>query len=299
MLLYNRNYNFSKVAAFGLFCALFFCGMGTAQAQVWNVPEADGEALYPLTFDDDFVGEGRAAYSNSCMSCHGTPSAGDFTLMSPPPGDVASEHFQSQKDGELFYKIKNGRGSMPGFSEGLADEEIWSVVAYIRSFNSAYEQPKPDLGDIVIPELSLALSFDENIDKLVVKVMDKTTKAILPESGVSAYIKTAFGKYRLGNQKTNEFGYAYFHIDPKIPGDSVGNMTLMVKANFGYGSEKLTQVMKITAPVKPVNAIEGRHLWSIDAQAPIWIKLLFWVVIFGVWTVIFFVVIGLRNIKKG
>lgn len=284
---------FKRIYTLSIFTFLFF-GL---QAQVWNVPEQEAENVAIFNFDDDFASEGRMTYTNSCLSCHGAPNQGDFTLMSPPPGDVASERFQTQKDGELFYKIKNGRGSMPGFSEGLSDEEIWGVVAYMRSFNNKYVQPKPNLEGIEIPKISLKISFDQNIDKLVVKVFAEDGSPVI-ESGVSAYIKSMFGKLKLGSSKTNKFGIAYFHIDPSLPGDSIGKRTVLVKASKGYGTAKATQLMKVAKPTIAKSAIEGRHLWSTDKMAPIWLKFLFWSTILGIWSAIFYIVFGLLRIKK-
>jgi len=46
------------------------------------------------------------------------------------------------------------------------------------------------------------------------------------------------------------------------------------------------------------SAIEGRHLWSTDKMAPVWLKASFFITVFGVWLVLLFIVLGLRNIKK-
>lgn len=276
--------------------AFFFLAFGL-QAQEWEAPEKEAENVSIATFDDEFVGEGRSVYNTSCLSCHGTPAQADFTLMSPTPGDITTARFQDQKDGHLFYKIKTGRGSMPGFAEGLSDEEIWSVIAYMRSFNDKYIQPKPDMGGIEIPKLTLKMSFDRNIDQLVVKVLDEAQQPIA-ESGVSAYIKSMFGKYKLGTAKTNHLGIAYFPIDPTLPGDSLGQCTVHVKASKGYGSAKATELMQVAKPHISKSAIEGRHLWSTDEMAPLWLKFLFWATILSIWSTIAYVLFGLLKIKR-
>ncbi|OQY00104.1 MAG: hypothetical protein B6I20_09220 [Bacteroidetes bacterium 4572_117] len=111
----------------------------------WDIPEKDKENLSIYMFDEDFALEGEGVYENSCMSCHGNPGKADFSIMVPSPGDIAGQDFQNQTDGELFYKIKTGKGSMPAFEDAFSQEEIWNLVAYIRSFNPKYEQEIPNL----------------------------------------------------------------------------------------------------------------------------------------------------------
>ncbi|MEN8231031.1 MAG: cytochrome c, partial [Bacteroidota bacterium] len=120
---------------------LFACCSAMAPAQEkWVAPETYNEMLSFLIFDEEIQLEGKLIYTRSCRSCHGTPTKEDFTIMAPSPGDVASEIFQDQTDGSLFYKIQKGKGSMPSFEKAFAEEEIWSLVSYIRSFNPDYQQ---------------------------------------------------------------------------------------------------------------------------------------------------------------
>ena len=50
------------------------------------------------------------------------------------PGDFSSADFQKQVDGEHFYKTKFGRDEMPKFDKKIPDEDIWSMVNYMRTF---------------------------------------------------------------------------------------------------------------------------------------------------------------------
>jgi len=263
----------------------------------WQVPDKEKENISFFTFDEDFALSGQIIYDNSCASCHGTPEQEDYTRMSPSPGDVATEKFQSQKDGELFYKIKFGRETMPGFEDAFGDDEIWQLVAYIRSFNDKYEQPIPNLEGIEIPNLSLKLDFDENVDKLVVKVY-KDDSLMVENADVVAFVKSMFGKYSLGKSKTNQLGIAYFDVDSKMPGDELGQLEIIAKANKGYGNAKVQQKLIMVEPVSKASAIEGSHLWSKRIDAPFWLQFIFHATVFGVWGAILYVVFGLRKLKK-
>ncbi len=37
-------------------------------------------------------------------------------------------------DGEIFYIIKNGKGSMTGEGERLKADDLWNMVVLVRSF---------------------------------------------------------------------------------------------------------------------------------------------------------------------
>lgn len=276
---------------------LCFLSVSIVQAQDdWKVTPAQEKDLSPFMFDDDMVLEGKIAYENSCTSCHGMPGQADYTPMAPSPGDPASDQFQLQTDGSLFNKIKMGRGTMPKFEDVFANDETWNIIAYLRSFNEKYKQPVPDLGGIEIPKYDLKLAFDENVDKLVVKVFSKEIPQ--PEVNVSAFVKGMFGKLLLGKTQTNDLGIAYLNVDPKIPGDIEGKLHIMVKATKGYALAKSSQKMKIVKPSINKSAIDGRHMWSTDRMAPIWLKSSFFATIFSIWGIMFFIVLGLRNIKK-
>lgn len=279
-----------------LFCLCFLAVANVNAQSDWQVPAKENENLSPFLFDDDMILEGRMLYENSCTSCHGTPGQDDFTPMSPPPGDPASDQFQLQTDGALFYKIKMGRGTMPKFADGFADDELWNIVAYIRSFNENYKQELPNMEGVVIPEYAMNLSFDDNVDKLVVKVNAKEIPQ--PEVSVSAYVLGTFGKHLLGKALTNELGIAYIDVDPTLPGDEEGKINVMVKATKEFARAKVTKNMVMAMPTIRKSAIEGRHLWSTDKMAPVWLKASFFVTVFGVWAVLLFIVFGLRNIKK-
>lgn len=281
-----------------LYTLLIFlaCFTSSFSQDKWVVPTTVENEVSLFIFDEDFQYEGKKTYENSCVSCHGNPSQNNFTAMSPPPGDPASAQFQNQKDGALFYKIKTGRGTMPGFGEVLSDEEIWSIVAYWRSFNSEYEQAKPNLEGVVIPDLSMTFEFDINVDKLVVKLYDDGTP--VADGSVSAFIKGMFGNMSIGKASTNELGIAYFDVDTKIPGDENGNITFTAKASKGYGSAKLTQVMDVATPTIKKSAIEGRHLWSTIWQAPVWLLITFFGGVFLIWAAIIYIIFGVVRIKK-
>lgn len=262
----------------------------------WIVPEPDQLKISPYIFEEEMVTGGEQIYENSCISCHGTPTANNPMVFIPSPGDPASDKFQNQPDGSMFYKISHGRGGMPSFANAFAEEEIWSLIAFFRSFNKNYKQPEFDYGDEVLADLGLSLSFDDNVDKLVVKV---TSDGELKEGiQVSSWVVGLFGKYLLGKDTTNESGIAYFNVDPLMPGDENGNLTVMVRAQKGYSIKKTKEQIKMVNPTEKTSLIEGRHLWSTALKAPIWLIVVFNLIIVGIWSIIIYIFIGLLRLKK-
>jgi len=277
-----------------LFC-LVFSLEATARSE-WDIPPEADKKISFHEFTDETRIEGMSVYENSCQSCHGSPSIKDYALMFPSPGDPADETFQSQSDGSMFYKIQKGKGIMPAFEDVMSDDEIWALIAYIRSFNDKYEQPVPDLEGIEIPELKLVLDFDDNVDKIVVKLTSESKN--VEGATVSVFITGMFGNLSLGKEITNQLGIAYFDVDTKMPGDTEGNLNIIAKAKKGYGSAKLVQKLKVVEPTIKKSAIEGRHLWSTSKNAPYWLKFAFYFVVIAIWGTILYIIIGLYRIKK-
>ena len=92
----------------------------------------------PANLDDaGMVQAGARAYSQrGCSCCHGAPgvkSPDFYKGINPEPPDL--KDVASSEPAELFWVIKNGvkMTGMPSFSAiGMQDNEIWSVVAFIR-----------------------------------------------------------------------------------------------------------------------------------------------------------------------
>jgi hypothetical protein len=71
------------------------------------------------------VEHGKALYENNCVVCHG--EAGDKKL------DLAADlKISTISDSEIQNMIKNGKGSMPRFSE-FTEEEINALKEYVKT----------------------------------------------------------------------------------------------------------------------------------------------------------------------
>ena len=106
-------------------------------SQPWVIPPSTKELKNPLPSSPETLDEGEGLYNINCKGCHGPkgegmgPVAVKFAL---PSIDISTPTVQSQTEGELFWKISNGKGAMPAWNTILTDEDCWKLVTYIRTF---------------------------------------------------------------------------------------------------------------------------------------------------------------------
>lgn len=82
---------------------------------------------------------GREIYVNTCILCHGIDGKGAQAItLVPPPADLSSPGVQNRLDGTLFRRIHEGRPNtaMGAWKHRLSDEEIWDVLAYVRTLKA-------------------------------------------------------------------------------------------------------------------------------------------------------------------
>jgi mono/diheme cytochrome c family protein len=116
---------------------LVFSATLVAQPKPWVVPANSKSMKNPVAAGDASTKAGLALYTKNCASCHGKAGLGDGVkarALKTFPGDFSKADFQGQTDGDHFYKTKTGRGEMPKYEGKLADNDIWNVVNYMRTF---------------------------------------------------------------------------------------------------------------------------------------------------------------------
>jgi len=108
-----------------------------AQPKPWVVPAASSTMKNPIAQSAASTKTGMDLYTKNCASCHGKAGLGDGVkarALKTFPGDFSKAEFQGQTDGDHFFKTKVGRGEMPKYEGKLADNDIWNVVNYMRTF---------------------------------------------------------------------------------------------------------------------------------------------------------------------
>jgi mono/diheme cytochrome c family protein len=105
----------------------------------------------PLTSNAETLADGKDAFSHFCVACHGIDGQNSGVpfaeKMSPPVPSLASPEIQSYTDGQLKWVIDNGiwPSGMPGSKGTLSDEEIWSIVVYLRHLPPAGSVGEPEM----------------------------------------------------------------------------------------------------------------------------------------------------------
>ena len=105
----------------------------------------------PLPATPDVIAEGKDAFSHYCVACHGMDGQNTgvpfLEHMSPPVPSLASREVQSYTDGQLKWVIENGiwPSGMPGSKGTLSNEEMWSIVVFIRHLPPAGSLGEPPM----------------------------------------------------------------------------------------------------------------------------------------------------------
>lgn len=102
----------------------------------WMAPEAEAKRKNSVAASTESANRGREMYTTHCAVCHGSGGRGDGFLaatLDPKPADLTGKMSRMHPDGDLFWKISQGKGAMPGWAEALSEEDRWHVVNYIRS----------------------------------------------------------------------------------------------------------------------------------------------------------------------
>ena len=90
----------------------------------------------PVPATPESVALGEYLYQINCLVCHGADGLGDGPvglLLATSPVNMHDAYTQDQADGQLFFTITRGRGTMPYYRDALSVQERWHVVNYMRS----------------------------------------------------------------------------------------------------------------------------------------------------------------------
>ena len=103
----------------------------------------------PLPDSPQTLKDGKAAFGHYCIVCHGLDGQNTgvpfAASLSPPVPSLASKEVQSYTDGQLKWIIENGiaPSGMPASREILNNDEMWSIVVYLRHLPPAGSLGEP------------------------------------------------------------------------------------------------------------------------------------------------------------
>ena len=105
----------------------------------------------PLPATPDNWADGKEAFSHYCVACHGMDGQNTgvpfVDHVSPPIPSLASGDVQRYTDGQLKWILDNGirPSGMPGSKGTLSDDELWSIIIFLRHLPPAGSQGVPEL----------------------------------------------------------------------------------------------------------------------------------------------------------
>ena len=114
-----------------------------------RTPAADA-LVNPVAADDVTLRQGERMFTVYCQTCHGAQGAGGAPMTDNTDGKKrytfpvptlsgAGSRSAGLSDGSIYLTMRNGSLSklMPSYSWAMTEEEMWSVVAYIRTLPGA------------------------------------------------------------------------------------------------------------------------------------------------------------------
>jgi mono/diheme cytochrome c family protein len=105
----------------------------------------------PLPATPDNWADGKEAFSHYCVACHGMDGQNTgvpfVDHVSPPIPSLASGDVQRYTDGQLKWILDNGirPSGMPGSKGILSDDELWSIIIFLRHLPPPGSQGVPEL----------------------------------------------------------------------------------------------------------------------------------------------------------
>lgn len=113
-------------------------GLLLAQASDWRAPASAANRPNPLAGNANATALGEKIYVSNCLTCHGPNGKGDgpgAVSLERKPADLGARiRATGEKDGELFWKISEGRAPMITWKASLSETQRWELVNYIKTF---------------------------------------------------------------------------------------------------------------------------------------------------------------------
>lgn len=299
----------------GLFTVVVFSILfvfGYAQG-TWVVPAAEKAKKNPVAASAESISKGKNLYNTHCKSCHGDPGKNNGLPLNPKPTDPLSDSYQKNTDGEMFYKITQGRGAMPSFKATLPEQDRWHIINFVRSLSkkkvadsgaepdtqadtaqatTLAAEVSPSEGDTSVVEgkVRLALGFDEDSKIIYARAYRVVNGKRVPAQGIPVEItvKRYFRDLRLSEPGilTDENGYISAVFPEDLPADTAGQVVIIARIPESE-QEEFGNAM-VQAPknwgVKLVyhNITEARSLWNDPNKVPLWLLFTYLAAVLGV-----------------
>lgn len=173
------------------------------------------------------------------------------------------------------------------------------VILLLSNFNTAFAQD-----DEILEDANVSLSFVEDADsnKIIATATNKNGEPI-EELDLFFYVKRTFSNLPIGDvfNTTDENGMVQVDFPKDLPGDSEGNVTILVKIMESdlYNDLTVETTKKWGIPTPLTDQLgEKRSLWAAAANAPIPLVLSVSAMIVSIWFIICYIIYILFRISK-
>jgi mono/diheme cytochrome c family protein len=106
-------------------------------SQEYKIPPEAAQKANPVKPTPELLAKAKKTYAIDCAMCHGEngDGKGDMAADIKNVTDFTKpDALKDRTDGELFYIIRKGKGDMPPEGDRAKDDDVWSLVNYIRAF---------------------------------------------------------------------------------------------------------------------------------------------------------------------
>ncbi|TNF45025.1 MAG: cytochrome c [Bacteroidetes bacterium] len=267
-------------------------------AEDWTVPADQKNKVNPQEYNLANVNKGKDLYLKNCKSCHGDPGKNNALPLVPPPVDVTSDKMQNNTEGELYYKITNGRGAMPQFKATISDDDRWRIVNYISNFSPKKQPLLVDAPPVKAKLLASVIEQDKRVE-VFAEYENNGTYTKLPNAEIVISAKKAFGSIEMGKILTDENGRAEFIIPETVIGDEEGNVNIVVSLDDTYIADIVALDKAKVGQLKPTpKLIQKGILWSTNENIQIWLLFSYIAAAGGAWLTIGYIVFQIAKIKR-
>ena len=274
-------------------------------AQEWVVAPADAALKSPFAFTDSTRKAGEVIYVANCKSCHGDPGKNNVIQLVPIPPDPASVKMQANTDGALHYKLIQGRGPMPSFKNTISSTDLWRVISFMRGFNPKYVQEValPTIGGATAQNVSIQLAWNKASGQVEASLTSLKGQVSQQVAGaeVKLFAKRYFGNLPIDEaRKSDALGKVAFNFPKDLPGDSIGNVQLIVKLSdeVAFGEASAEATLAVGTPTNRPALTAQRAMWGVLGKAPIWLILAYTLAVLTAWGFIVYVVLQIKAIYR-
>jgi mono/diheme cytochrome c family protein len=102
-----------------------------------KVPPEDAKQINPVKPTPESLAKAKKTYAIDCAMCHGENGDGKGDLaadLKNVTDFTKPDALKDRTDGELFHIIRKGKGDMPPEGDRAKNDEVWSLVNYVRAF---------------------------------------------------------------------------------------------------------------------------------------------------------------------